>query len=60
MSADWLVTRKGADRPAPRGGRREAHLEVCARLLGPELAAAAGEFAGSVGGSVATPGGRRL
>jgi hypothetical protein len=56
MSADWLVTRKLAARPARRGGRREAHLEVYARLLGPELAAAAGEFAGSV----ATPRGRRL
>jgi len=59
MSADWLVTWKLAARPARRGGRREAHLEVDARLLGPELAAA-GEFAGSVGGSVATPRGRRL
>jgi hypothetical protein len=55
MSADWLGTRKVAARPAPRGGRREAHLDVYARLLGPELAAA-----GSVDGSVATPRGRRL
>ncbi len=59
MSADWLVTRKLAARLACRGGRRGACLDVYARLLGP-LAAAAGEFAGSVDGSVATPRGRRL